>query len=92
MHHGSNRANPSALRPFHFSSNLVQHQVLTMAEPLIAFLDRPSSVSFIRPTWRSQDLSCFSRGHREVPIQYLCNMSQQLAAAKASASLLHSFK
>ena len=37
MHHGSNRANPSALRPFHFSSNLVRHQVLTMPEPLISW-------------------------------------------------------
>jgi hypothetical protein len=46
------------------------------------FLDCPSSVSFFCPTWCSQDLSCFSRGHREVPIQYLCNMSQQLAATK----------
>jgi hypothetical protein len=37
MHHGSNRANPSALCPFHFSSNLVRHQVLTMPEPLISW-------------------------------------------------------
>jgi hypothetical protein len=37
MHHGSNRANPSALHPFHFSSNLVRHQVLTMPEPLISW-------------------------------------------------------